>query len=158
MSAGAFPPAPLDAPAWYPLYATCVELDLPLFVTVGIPGPRVPFAPQDVRRLDQVCYDFPELVVVMRHGAEPWADLAVKLMLKWPGMHYSTSAFAPRYYPKAVIDYANTRGADKVFYAGYYPMGLSLERIFDELPQVPLRDHVWPGFLRDNARRVLGLE
>ena len=30
-------------------------------------------------------------------------------------------------------------------YAGYYPMGLSLERIFAELPGVPLRDEVWPG-------------
>ena len=29
-------------------------------------------------------YDFPELVFVMRHGTEPWVDLAVKLMLKWP--------------------------------------------------------------------------
>ncbi len=31
---------------------------------------------------DQVCYDFPDLRIVMRHGAEPWQDLAVKLMLK----------------------------------------------------------------------------
>ena len=43
-------------------------------------------------------------------------------------------------------------------YAGYFPMGLSLERIFTELPRVPLRDEVWPRFLRDNARRVLGLD
>jgi len=28
------------------------------------------------------------------HGCEPWADLAVKLMLKWPNLYYSTSAFA----------------------------------------------------------------
>ena len=48
----------------------------------------------------------------------------MKLMLKWPGLYYMTSAFAPKYYPKAIIDYANTRGADKIMYAGYYPMGL----------------------------------
>ena len=93
-------------------------------------------------------YDFPDLVFVTRHGCEPWADLAVKLMLKWPGLHFSTSAFAPRYYPKAVIDYANTRGADKVIYAGYFPMGLSLERIMTEMPDVPFKDEVWPKFLR----------
>ena len=75
----------------------------------------------------------------MRHGAEPWDALAVKLMLKWPNLYYSTSAFAPRYYPQTIIDYANTRGADKVMYAGYFPMGLSLERIFAELPNVPLQ-------------------
>ena len=60
----------------------------------------------------------------MRHGAEPWVDLAVKLLLKWPNLYYSTSAFAPKHYPKAIIDFANTRGADKVIYAGYFP-GLS---------------------------------
>ena len=78
-------------------------------------------------------------------------------MLKWPGLHYSTSAFAPKHYPKAIVDYANTRGAEKVMYAGYFPMGLSLERIFTELPNVPFKDDVWPRFLHDNARRVLKL-
>jgi hypothetical protein len=106
---------------------------------------------------DQVCYDFPDLRIVMRHGAEPWEELAVKLMLKWPGLHYMTSAFAPKYYPKAIIDYANTRGADKIMYAGYFPMALTLERIFTELADVPFRDHVWPKFLRDNAVQVLKL-
>ena len=77
--------------------------------------------------LDRVCYEFPELVVVTRHGCEPWEDLMVKLMLKWPNLYYSTSAFAPKYYPQAIVDYANTRGADKVLYAGYFPMGLSYE-------------------------------
>ena len=50
-----------------------------------------------------------------------------------------------------------TRGADKIMYAGYFPMGLSLERIFEELPDVPFKDEVWPKFLRDNAVRVFGL-
>ena len=70
---------------------------------------------------------------------------------------FSTSAFAPKYYPKAVLDYANTRGADKIIYAGYFPMGLSLERIMTEMANVPLKDEVWPKFLRGNAERVLGL-
>ena len=56
-----------------------------------------------------------------------------------------------------ILDYANTRGADKVMYAGYFPAGLSMDRIFDELPDVPLKDEVWPKFLRENARKVLKL-
>jgi predicted TIM-barrel fold metal-dependent hydrolase len=115
-------------------------------------------APQRVELIDEVCWFFPELKFVMRHGAEPWTDLAVKLMLKYPNLYYSTSAFAPRYYPQTIIDYANTRGASKVMYAGYFPMGLSLERIFSELPNVPFKDDVWPKFLRENAVRVFGLD
>ena len=156
--AGLNPQVPVDDRRFYPIYGACIDLDIPICMCVGVPGPRVPMAPQEVARLDEVCWFFPELKVVMRHGAEPWTDLAVKLMLKWPNLYYSTSAFAPKYYPRAIVDYANTRGADKVLYAGYFPMGLSLDRIFRELPQVPFRDHVWPKFLRANAVRVFGLD
>jgi len=148
---------PINAAPYYPIYATCVELGLPIFLTAGVPGPRVPLAPQKVELLDEVCWFFPELTVVMRHGAEPWEDMAVKLMLKWPNLYYSTSAFAPKHYPEPIIKYANSRGADKIIYAGYYPMGLSLERIMTEMPNVGFKDHVWPKFLRENAARVLGL-
>ena len=155
--AGLNPQVPINDAKFYPLYAKCVELDIPICVCAGVPGPRVPFAPQYVGLIDEVCWYFPELKFVTRHGCEPWADLAAKLLLKWPNLYYSTSAFAPRYYPKAIVDFANTRGADKVMYAGYYPMGLSLDRIFKEMPDVPFRDHVWPKFLRENAQRVFKL-
>ena len=156
--AGCLPQVPVDDPKAYAVYATCVELDIPVVVNAGIAGPRVPSACQDVMHFDQVCYDLPELRIVMRHGAEPWEGLAMKLMLKWPGLHYMPSAFAPKYYPQAIVDYANTRGADKIMYAGYFPMGLSLERIFQELPDVPFRDHVWPKFLRENAMQVFKID
>ena len=155
--AGCVPQVPIDDKRFWPVYAKCCELDIPIFTCVGVPGPRIPMACQHVERIDEVMWFFPELKFVMRHGAEPWVDLAVKLMLKWPNLYYSTSAFAPKYYPKAIIDYANTRGADKVMYAGYFPMGLSLERIFGDMPNVPFRDHVWPKFLRENALKLLKL-
>lgn len=155
--AGCNPQVPVSDRRYYPIYQTCIDLDIPIISNAGIAGPRVPSDCQDVMHFDRVCYDFPELRIVMRHGAEPWEHLAVKLMLKWPGLYYMTSAFAPKYYSRAIIDYANTRGADKVMYAGYYPMGLDLDRIFRELPGVPFREHVWPKFLRDNAVRVFGL-
>jgi len=37
-------------------------------------------------------------------------------------------------------------------------MGLTLQRIMAEMPDVPFRDEVWPKFLRGNALRVLGLD
>ena len=155
--AGCNPQVPVSDRRIYPIYTTCIDLDIPMLINAGVPGPRVPMACQHVEHFDQVCYDFPELRIVMRHGAEPWEEMAVKLMLKWPGLYYSTSAFAPKHYPKAIIDYANTRGADKIIYAGYYPMGLTLDRIFTELQNVPFKDEVWPKFLRDNAVKVFKL-
>jgi len=152
------PQVAIDDARMYPIYAKCVELGVPIFSCAGVPGPRVPMWPQEVTRIDKVMYDFPELVFVTRHGCEPWEELAVKLMLKWPNLYYSTSAFAPKHYPEAIVRYANSRGADKVIYAGYFPYGLSLERIMSDMKSVPFRDEVWPKFLRDNARKVLGLK
>jgi predicted TIM-barrel fold metal-dependent hydrolase len=155
--AGTFPQVAIDDPKMYPIYQTCVDLDIPIFCTAGVPGPRLKYAPQEVSKIDVVMYDFPDLVFVTRHGCEPWEKLAWKLMLKWPNLYYSTSAFAPKHYPQEIINYANTRGADKIIYAGYFPMGLSLERIFTDMPHVPFKDEVWPKFLHENARRVLKL-
>jgi hypothetical protein len=43
-------------------------------------------------------------------------------------------------------------------YAGYFPSGLSLERIMTEMPNVGFKDHVWPKFLRENALRILKMD
>ena len=157
-NSGFDPQVGIDDELMYPIYDKCVELDVPIFSCAGVPGPRLPMWPQHVERIDKVMYDFPELVFVTRHGCEPWVDLAVKLMLKWPNLYYSTSAFAPKYYPKEIIDYANTRGADKVIYAGYFPIGLSLERIMKDMQNVAFKDEVWLKFLRGNACKVLKIE
>ena len=157
MPAGLCPQVPINDKKWYPVYAACVELDIPINLTVGVPGPRLPMEPQKVELIDEVCWFFPELKFVMRHGAEPWTALAVKLMLKYPNLYYSTSAFRPKHYPEDIVHYANTRGADKIMYAGYFPMGLSLETIMTDMKEVPFRDHVWPKFLRENAIRVFKL-
>jgi predicted TIM-barrel fold metal-dependent hydrolase len=152
------PPVPVNDKKWYPIYGKLVELDIPFCPCIGVPGPRVPMGPQKLELLDEVLWFFPELRVVTRHGCEPWTDLACRMMLKYPNLYYMTSAFAPKYYPKDIVNFANKRGSGQVMYAGYFPMGLSLDRIFEEMPEVPFRDDVWPKFLRENAIRVFKLD
>jgi predicted TIM-barrel fold metal-dependent hydrolase len=152
------PPRPINDKRAYPIYAKCIELDIPIFVNGGVPGPLVPYDVQHPGLVDEVCLFFPELKFVFRHCCEPWVDLTIKLLLKYPNLYYSTTGFAPKYYPEAIIQFANTRGSDKIMYGGYYPYGLDIDRIFAELPGVPLKDEVWPKFLRENAARVLKVE
>jgi len=156
--AGKNPAVPINSKLAYTIYAKCVELDIPVFVQGGVPGPRVRMNSQHPGLVDEVCYDFPDLRFVFRHGCEPWVDLTVKLLLKWPNLYYSTTAFAPKYYPEAIVRFANTRGADKILFGSYYPWGFELERIFTELEGVGFKDEVWPKFLRDNGARVLKLD
>ena len=150
------PNVPPNTKEFYPIYAKLVELDLPLLINVGMPGPRLLGETQNPIYLDEVCWFLPELKVVMKHGGEPWVDTCVKLMLRWPNIYYMTSGFAPKYYPEAIVKFANTRGADKIIYAGYWPF-LAYETIIDQLGALPLRDHVWEKMLAGNARRLFKL-
>ena len=88
---GLCPQVPLDDKKWYPIFVACIDLDIPFCPCVGVPGPRIPMGPQKVEHLDEICWFFPELKVVMRHGGEPWTDLAWKLMLKYPNLYYMTT-------------------------------------------------------------------
>ena len=145
---------PYDHAYYFPIYSKCVELDLVCGVNVGIPGPRVPGKHQHPLAIDEVCYFFPELKLVFSHGGEPWASLCVKLMLKWPNLHYMSSAFAPRHIPPEVVQYMNTRGADRVMWASDYPL-LTFGRCLEEIAAMPFRDEERRRkFARDNALRL----
>ena len=78
---GMYPPS--DA-VYYPLYTKCCELDLPLCMNTGIPGPPIPGEVQNPIHLDRVCVRFPELRLCMIHGADPWWDIAIRLHAQVP--------------------------------------------------------------------------
>jgi predicted TIM-barrel fold metal-dependent hydrolase len=92
--------------------------------------------------------------VVLQHGGEPWVDTCVKLMVKWPNVHYMSSAIAPKHLPPAIVAYANTRGADRVMFASDYPL-LTHERCIREAAELPFRDQDrFDKFIGANARRL----
>jgi hypothetical protein len=52
--AGCVPQVPVSDRRYYPVYQTCIDLDLPMITNAGVPGPRVPMDCQDVRHFDQM--------------------------------------------------------------------------------------------------------
>jgi predicted TIM-barrel fold metal-dependent hydrolase len=143
-----------NEPAYYPVYAKCIELGVPVGLNVGFPGPQVPSKYQDPLPVDDVAEFFPELTIVLQHGGEPWVDTCVKLMVKWPNIHYMSSAIAPKHIARAIVDYANTRGADRVMFASDYPL-LTHERCMQEARALPFRDSErFTKFLATNAHRL----
>ena len=149
---------PFIAPSareFFPVYVAAIEEELAMFVNVGYPAPRVPAFTQDPAHLDEVCWFFPDLTVVMRHGGEPWVSTCVKMLLRWPNLYYATTAFAPRYYPAEIMHLLRTRGRDKVIWAGYWPM-LSYDRLFREVGEYDLEPEVATSFFSTNARRAFG--
>jgi len=143
---------PSDA-VYYPLYAKCIELDLPISVNTGLPGPPKPGECQNPLYLDRVCYFFPELKISMAHGADPWWDIAIRLMIKYKNLHLTTSAYAPKYFPPQLIHFMNTRGQDKILFASDHPV-LPMERCISEAKELDLREGVLDKFLYQNAERL----
>jgi len=144
---------PIDDKLFYPVFAKCVELDVALCPSLGVPAERVPFSPQKVERIDEVAWFFPELRIVMKHGCEPWQALAVLLMRKYPNLSYLSSGHLPSELPAEVLAFANEDGAHQVLFASGEPR----ERFYKALPEVGLSRTVWPRFVRENAARILKL-
>jgi predicted TIM-barrel fold metal-dependent hydrolase len=143
-----------NTPLYYPIYAKCIELGLPIGIYTGIPVPPMPSECQNPIHLDRVCLDFPELVVIMAHGADPWWDVAIRLMLKYKNLYLQTSAWAPKRLPVELIAFMNTRGSNKILWASNHPT-LQLERCFAEFSELDLRPNILDRFLYTNAARVL---
>ncbi|WP_045875493.1 amidohydrolase family protein [Pseudofrankia sp. DC12] len=144
---GMYPPT--DA-VYYPLYTKCCELDLPLCMNTGIPGPPIPGEVQNPIYLDRVCVRFPELRLCMIHGADPWWDTAIRLMIKYRNLRLMTSAWSPRRLPASLLHYMSTRGRDRVIFASDHPV-LSFERCLAEATNLGLTDEVRQAWLYDNA-------
>ena len=146
---GMYPPT--DA-VYFPLYVKCCELELPLCMNAGIPGPPLPAEPQNPIHLDRVLYRFPELKLCMIHGAEPWWDIAIRLMLKYRNVRLMTSAWSPKYLPEVLLHFMRTRGKDRIMFASDSPV-LTLERTLGEAQALDLPDDVRDGWLYANADR-----
>ena len=46
----------------------------------------------------------------MIHGADPWWDIAIRLMIKYKNLRLMTSAWSPRHLPESLLHYMRTRG------------------------------------------------
>jgi uncharacterized protein len=143
---------------YYPLFATCVELGVPVCTQIGHTGPLCPSEPgRPIPYLDDVLLEFPELVVVGGHVGYPWIDEVLSLATKYPNFHIDTSAYAAHRLPAALVDYMRGRGRSRVLFGTNWPM-LSADRALARLGELGLDDDATEDYLSDNARRVFDLD
>jgi uncharacterized protein len=146
---GRYPPT--DS-VYFPLYTKCCELSMPLCMNTGLPGPPIPGEVQNPIYLDRVCYHFPELKLCMMHGADPWWDTAIRLMIKYANVRLMTSAWSPRHLPQSLLHFMRTRGKDRVIFASDSPV-LSITRTITEASVLDLPEEVRDNYLYGNAER-----
>jgi uncharacterized protein len=150
-------PAMVDAApdhrSYYPAYTECVRLGMPITINVGLPGPAMPAEVQNPIYLDQVCRDFPELVVVGTHMGFPWTETLIGLSQRHENLFIMTSAWAPEYYPAEMVRYIRSRGQGKVMFASDHPL-LPMKRAVAGIDAIEMSDEARRAFLFDTANRI----
>jgi len=108
---------------YYPLYAKCCELNVPIVFTTG-PATLVPGAIIDhvaPRYIDFVARDFPELKIIISHGGYPWVNEAIIVAQRNRNVYIEISEFESSPMSEAYVQAANTMIGDKILYASAHP-------------------------------------
>ena len=117
---------PPDLAKYYPYYAKCCELDIPIMMQVGhnliySRIRRLPSVGKPIY-LDQVAIDFPELKLIGIHIGIPWTEEMISMCWKHENVFPAGDAYAPKYWPEAFVHYANSYGRNKVMFGTDWPV------------------------------------
>lgn len=149
-----------DHAKYYPYYAKCAELGVPIMMQVGhnlvyTRERRLPSVGRPIT-LDQVAIDFPELTLIGIHIGVPWTDEMISMCWKHPNVYTAGDAYAPRHWPACYVHYLNTYGRDKVLFGTDWPV-IDPERAVREVKELGLRPESERALMRDNALRIFKL-
>ena len=149
-----------DAAQYYPSYAKCCELDIPIMMQVGQnliyqKDVRLPSVARPIL-LDRVAIDFPDLKLIGIHIGIPWTDEMIAMAWKHKNVFIGVDAYAPRYWPANLVHYLNTYGKRKVLFGTDFPV-IDPERAMQEIATLNVRPEAYALLMRENARRVFNL-
>src|SRR6266478_1158337 len=154
---------PADDRHYYPFYAKCVELGIPLSIHTSANWTSV--AVNDLghpRHLDPVARDFPELRIIMSHGGYPWVLEACLLAWKYEKVYLELAAHRPKYLGEPgtgwepLLRFGQTTIAEKVLWgSGAFLLQRPVSELLAEFRALPVRPAVMERWLGGNAERVL---
>ena len=148
----------------YPIYEVIAEYGLPAIFHTGHSGMGTGMRGGGGMRLkygqpiliDDVAVDFPDMKIILAHPSWPWVDQSLSMALHKDNVFIDLSGWSPKYFPKQVIQYANTQLKHKMLFGSDFPL-IHPDKWIDAAQEVGFREEVMPGILKDNAARVLGL-
>ena len=156
---------PANDRRYYPLYAKCVELDVPvrIYTAMTYANDR-PYEIAHPRHLDDICIDFPELRVVAGLGGWPWITDMVGLLRRHPNLYADTAAHRPKYLAQPgsgweqFMQFGNTLLQDKIMVGlSRYLFGTSFEALIQEYHELPIKEKVMEKWLYGNATNFFRL-
>jgi uncharacterized protein len=149
-----------DHAKYYPYYAKCCELDIPIMMQVGqnliySRERRLPSVARPIC-LDQVAIDFPEVKLLGIHIGVPWTDEMIAMAWKHENVFIGVDAYAPKHWPAQLVRYLDSYGRGKVLFGTDWPV-IDPERAMPEIDALRLRPETMDALMRQNALRVFRL-
>lgn len=150
---------------FYPLWAECARLGVPVVFHVGITGLGAGVRGGDglhlkyaqPLHLDDVAADFPELTIIGAHPAWPWQDEMLAIALHKTNVYFDLSGWSPKYFPPSLLRYTNSLLQDRALFGSDYPF-FSPERWLRDFETIDLKPEVREKVLFTNARKLLRLD
>jgi uncharacterized protein len=143
---------------YYPIYAACVELDVPFCTQIGHTGPLLSSeVGRPIPYLEDVLLEFPELKVVGGHLGFPWIPEIISLAHKFPNFYVDTSAYAAHRFPADFIEFMTGPGSGRVMFGTNWPM-LSPAQCLEGVERLGLTEKQHQAFLGNTARKVFRLQ
>ena len=106
--------------------------------------------------LDDVAVDFPDLKIILAHPSFPWQEEALSVATHKPNVYIDLSGWSPKYFPKILVQYANTMLRKKMLFGSDWP-AITPDRWLADFEKSDFRDEVRPLILKENAKRLLNL-
>jgi predicted TIM-barrel fold metal-dependent hydrolase len=145
----------LHDPKMYPLYAKCVELDVPVSMQVGHVLEAMPSEHARPMYLDRIACDFPDLKMIGAHTGWPWVEELISVCYKWDNIWLGIDAWMPKYLKPEVIQFVGSRmGQDRCLWG---TNGLPWKESLDQVDQLGLKPEAKRKLLRDNAVELFKL-
>lgn len=147
---------PINDARFYPFYAKCAELGVPVEFQTGHSAEFMPSRHGHPLLLDDVAIYFPELKLVGAHQAWPWCEVMVAMAWKHPNVYVAMSGHAPKYWDRSLVHFLNSRGQGKVMWGTDYPL-IQHDESLRQVDELGLKPAAKQKLLRDTAADVFGL-
>lgn len=147
-----------DNRMYYPIYAKCIELDIPVVLTSGwayrMPGVIMDDA--SPRHIDRVATDLPELKIVMSHGGYPWVREMIVVAYRHRNVYFEWSGMERRPWSNEYVEGVNDLVPDKALFASAFPF-FTFDVALERYASLAFKPEVRPQVMGTNAARLLKL-
>jgi predicted TIM-barrel fold metal-dependent hydrolase len=149
----------------YAIYDTCIALDVPVVLTLGMAPPRVGArSVAEPHLLDPVIGDFPDLRIVGQHVGFPWERETVYLARNNGDFSVLADSPSPEHWPADLVAFIRQgrfpkydAGSDQAMWGSNYPFQRPAASRA-ALQAIGFADEMLGQLLRDNAIRIFSLE